>query len=344
MPANEEQQRQAECFCSVYSVPGRYVNDHCFVEADDHTLHLFHIVGPVGKGCYDAGSEVSFGHATSRDLSEWTGHDDTLPADPCLVHERHHVFAPFVCEHDGGYFLFYAGVNQDVRRESMCLARSPDLHRWQKHPYNPIFRPSRHWAEYGQNPVLWGCCRDPHILRHPEFGFILYFVTWLKDTCGQVVAIGAAVSDDLVSWQDAGPVLVRGFASGHSTTSMESPCVVERNGIYHLFYKHREETRLVMSDDPFRFSDKEDRWFSVAHAAEIFQSGESWYISSCSRDTLDVRHERSDRTRGLFLASLDWSDETPTVVPFTPFRQHRPEGRREGQQDESTRSAGAAEA
>jgi hypothetical protein len=166
---------------------------------------------------------------------------------------------------------------------------------------------------------VWACCRDPHVLAHPRYGYILYYVTWIKGTNARLVALGAAVSENLVSWQDAGPVMVREMAAEHSTTSMESPCVVARNNRYYLFYKHRDETRLAVSDDPLQFTDKPDRWFSVAHAAEVFEAGGQWYISSCSRDADDLRHAHTDRTRGLFLASIEWHDALPTVVPYRPL-------------------------
>ena len=74
----------------------------------------------------------------------------------------------------------------------------------------------------------------------------------------------------------------------------------------------------MISDDPLRFTDKADRWFSVAHAAEVFACGGRWYISHCSRDPDDLAHARTDRTRGLYLASLDWSERLPRVTPFDP--------------------------
>lgn len=110
--------------------------------------------------------------------------------------------------------------------------------------------------------------------------------------------------------------MIREFASGYRTTSMESPCVIEKNDIYYLFYKHRNETRLVTSDNPLMFTDKEDIWFSIAHAAEIFHDGDNWHISSCSRELLDLQHTKTDRTRGLFLANLDWTGTIPSIIPF----------------------------
>ena len=309
---------QARCFQLVYDTGRRYVNDHCFAERNGR-LHLFHIVGPLGKGCYDAGSEVSFGHASSADLRNWQTSEDVLSVDPRSPFERDHIFAPHVAERGGVYFMFYAGIDVASRRESMCLATSGDLSSWAKHPFNPVFRPSRHWAEYAASPGIWGCCRDPHVLAHPRYGYILYYVAWMKGTGGRLVAIGSAVSEDLYTWQDTGPVMVRAMAADGGTASMESPCVVARDGTYYLFYKHRDGTRLVVSDDPFQFTDREDEWFSCAHAAEVFEVAGRWYISSCAREPTDLYHERSDRTKGLYLASLEWQGDRPVIRPFEPL-------------------------
>jgi sucrose-6-phosphate hydrolase SacC (GH32 family) len=310
---------QSECFRLVYDATPRYVNDHCFAVDREGVVHLFHIVGPIGKGCYDPGSEESFGHATSRDLRRWQAGDDVLRVDPRSAHEPHHVFAPYVCEHEGAYHMLYAGINVQTKLEALCLARSADLSHWEKHPDNPVFRPSAEWAQYDPSSGIWGCCRDPHVIRHPQRGFLLYYVTWIRGTGGRLVAFGAAVSDDLVNWQELGPVMIREPADDQATVSLESPCVVEREGRYYLFYKHGNATRLVVSDDPFHFTDKEDTWFAIAHAAEVFAVGDRWYISSCSRELTDLTHERSDRTQGLYLACLEWDESGPRIAPFAPI-------------------------
>ncbi len=311
-------EEQSRCFRLVYDIAPQYVNDHCFLREENGNIHLFHIAGLIGKRCYDAGNEVTFGHATSRDLVEWKREADCLSNDPNSRHEPDHICAPYVCNAGGKYFLLYGGGNVKSQIEAMCLACSDDLYNWTKHPANPIFRPSRHWAEHEPFSGLWGCCRDPHVISHPDHGYILYYVAWIKGTRGNLAALGAAISDNLISWQDIGPVMIRERANEYSTASMESPCVVEREGRFYLFYKHRDETRLAVSEDPFNFADKQDIWFSVAHAAEIFEIKGRWYISSCSRELLDVRHEKTDRTKGLYLACLDWTGDMPCVVPFVP--------------------------
>lgn len=314
--SDQEIKRQAACFTLVYDPAPAYVNDHCFMIDRSGAIHLFHIVGVSGHGPYFPGNEVSFGHAISRDLRSWDIQPNLLSPDPSTSYEPDHIYAPFMIDKDQRYFMFYTGVSKKAMIESMCLAWSDDLDRWEKFPFNPIFRPSIHWAQYKPSSGIWGCCRDPHVIAHPVYGFILYYVTWIKGSNGRLVSFGAALSDNLVTWQDAGPVHIRERATEYSTTSMESPCIVERNGLYYLFYKHRDETRLVVSEDPLNFTHQEDVWFSPAHAAEIFKVNDQWYISSCSRQVKDTAHRYSDRTTGLYLARLDWGGILPVVEPF----------------------------
>jgi len=319
MPLKIEYKNQSHCFEKVYSPPSRYVNDHCILRGKDNRFHLFHIVGPSGKGCYDSTSEITFGHATSKDLLHWKEEPDCLSIDPQSEHEAHHIFAPYVFEKDGKYYMFYSGINTETQTESMCLASSNNLSEWTKHIGNPIFHPGASWAEYAPSSGIWSCCRDAHVCSHPTHGCLMYYVTWIKGTKGKTVALGVASSKDLVSWQDRGPALIRPYAPKQSTVSMESPCVIARNEKFYLFYKHHNETRLIISQDPLNFTDQSDQWFSITHASEIFEVNGKWYITSCSRSLLDLDHSKTDRTKGLYMASLDWENEIPQTTPFEPL-------------------------
>ncbi len=146
MPLKIEYRHQSICFKKVYSPQSRYVNDHCILRGKDHLFHLFHIVGPSGKKCYDPISEITFGHATSKDLLQWKEEPDCLSTDPQSEHEAHHIFAPYVFERGGRYYMFYSGINTKTQAESMCLASSIDLFDWTKHTGNPIFHPGASWA------------------------------------------------------------------------------------------------------------------------------------------------------------------------------------------------------
>jgi predicted GH43/DUF377 family glycosyl hydrolase len=314
MSIDQRVQEQAGYFTLVYGPPGRYVNDHCITRGPDDLWHLFHIVGPVGKGYRDSDSEIAFGHATSADLCTWREQPDVLAIDPTSKHQPDHIFAPYVERNGSTYYMYYAGINMNLKNQSICLACSEDLYIWNEHPYNPVFRPSRYWAEWEPQGDAWSSCRDPHILLSSRYGYILYYTACTRGA--EMSAIGCALSDNLISWQDGGPVLIRKRETGHYTHWTESPCVIEQNGLYYLFYTHGDGTRLVISDDPLRFGDKEDRWFSVAHASEVFETGGQWYISSCSREPWDVEHVSSDRARGLYMTRLEWDGTRPRVAPL----------------------------
>src|SRR5262245_185272 len=130
-------------FDEVHRSHARYFNDHCLIRHDD-VWHFFGIVGPIGRSCYDEGSEVSFAHATSRDLLQWQECPDVLTVTGSGP-DSHHVFAPHVLFKDGLFHMFYTGVD-GKRRQRICLATSIDLFSWQRSDANPLIVPSLFWA------------------------------------------------------------------------------------------------------------------------------------------------------------------------------------------------------
>lgn len=304
--------KDAHCFQPVYQPRGRYVNDHCLIVGDDGTWHLFHITGASGSSYRDAEAETTFGHATSSDLVSWDEQSDVLAIRRDSSHQPDHIFAPYVIRYRSLYYMLYSGINMTTRMQSMCLASSHDLLEWHEYENNPVFIPSRYWSESETWSDEWGGCRDPHVLFSGTHGLIMYYTAAAKGRDKSV--IGCAVSDNPFAWQDGGPVLIRDRATNHYTHWTESACVIERDGLYYLFYTHGDGTRVVVSDDPLHFSDSADRRFSDAHASEVFELEHQWYITSCSRDPEDIEHQSSDRSRGLFLARLQWSGNEPHVT------------------------------
>lgn len=296
-------------FEKVFEVPGRYVNDHCLIHRQS-LHHIFYIDGEVGKGCYDLGNETIIGHATSSDLRRWTVRDPALVHKPELPWEERGIFAPCVVEHDGVFNMLYTSHNM-AKAQFMCLATSRDLVHWNRPLRRPLFVPSAQWARWRHDAPC--SCRDPHVLRHPDYGFILY---WVADMQGddRQSCIAASVSRDLQLWQEVGPVLIRrpGELDAYSCKT-ESPCVVQRGVLYYLFFRHGNGTRVCVSTDPLDFRHLDSELVSTAHAAEVFESGGQWYITNCSRPAEDVTHAH-DRTSGLYIARLDWpAGELPRV-------------------------------
>ncbi len=297
-------------FKLVYQVDGRYVNDHCIVRDRDGVFHLFYIDGIVGMGCYDLGNEVIIGHATSVDLYSWRTEEPALVADTSLPWEERGIFAPYVIEHHGRWYMFYSSHNL-AKAQYMCLATSENLFAWRRYCSNPLFLPSLTWAYWASNEPC--SCRDPHVIKHEQYGFIMYWVADMKHPRNHS-CIAASVSSDLFHWQEVGPVLVRRWSyDEHYTTKTESPCVVGRGDRYVLFYRHGDGTKYCISDDPLDWHGRDSHLLCTSHASEVFEADGHWWITSCSRPPEDVEH-KFDRTRGLYIASLEWCGDRPVVL------------------------------
>jgi len=321
-------QRDARLFRCVLDIPGQYVNDHCLIHAKG-LWHLFFIQGEVskpGQVWYRPGNEAKIGHATSRDLLTWKLLEPALTTGPAGALDSGHVFAPFVIEHQGTYYMFYVGNMVGLGSSRIFLATSDNLDHWQRHPAGAVVVSDSRWAAYRPQGYLGGTggpvgCRDPHVIRHPQHGFILYFAEWLKGDPGrgssdiEFACIAAATSQDLIHWQDRGPVLVRRqscYETG-AYSAPESPCVVQRDGRWWLFWRGGNGTRYTISDNPLDFRDREAYFLGTCHASEVFCWDGTWFATSCSRELDDVGHQRSDRSRGLFLAGLQWDGLWPRL-------------------------------
>jgi sucrose-6-phosphate hydrolase SacC (GH32 family) len=297
-------------FQLVYQVAGRYVNDHCIVRDDTGFFHLFYTDGVVGMGCYDLGNEQVIGHATSRDLHSWRTEEPALISSPLLPWEERGIFAPYVIRVNEIWYMFYSSHNL-AKAQYICLATSRDLYRWERYSGNPLFVPSASWAYWSEDEAC--SCRDPHVLPHPRFGFIMYWVADMKHPRDHS-CIAASVSRDLVHWREIGPVLVRKWSFYESyTTKTESPCVIQRGDRYILFYRHGDGTKYCCSDDPLDWHGRDSSLLATCHASEIFEVDGQWWITHCSRPIDDLTH-RFDRTCGLYLARLAWKGWRPVVL------------------------------
>lgn len=214
---------------------GRSLKDHSLVR-DGDTWHAFYIRGlyfPQGTT-----SEVSFGHATSKDLRTWEFQPTVLPVVPGTW-ENLRVWAPMVVPSpDGpGWTMLYTGVT-DGLVQRMGRADSPDLFNWTRAVDNPQLSPDPSVFLWGENIDYFSAFRDPFVFEL-EGEYHLLNTALLIDSnlpFGYRGALHHATSSDLTTWTELAPLAVNQSTSGGLSREIESSTLVEVAGGWNLFF------------------------------------------------------------------------------------------------------------
>ena len=261
-----------------------FINDHCFVADAQGLLHLFCINDPYppeGKGLYSY--HPFLGHATTPSpLAGWQ-------RESFVFDERErseYVGAPYVVRLDGAQKYVMVFETKHTGRRGLELAWSDDLYQWdrtnQRVPAN-----------------LSDDARDPCILKAEDGSFRIYLCT--PDPGGSAIVL--LRTTDFQSFQE--PVLCLQIADGITYGGMESPFVVERGGLFYLFFtyahRHYYETVVTVSDRCDAFTMDNVITTLYGHASEIVTYEGETYISSCGPEDM----QRLNR-HGLYLAKLAW--------------------------------------
>lgn len=289
-----------------YAPSGFYLKDFCVIKKDEE-YHLFHIAGVPNVSCCLPGNETWFGHATTKDFLTWQTHEPCFYIDPTSW-DNGHVFAPFVIEKSGAYWMFYTGVALD-NTQRIGVAVSQDLFHWSRVSDRPIIRPEEYdWAFC---PTSKGAaCRDPHVMKHGEDYWLYYTAVTKKGRA----CVARAISKNLVDWQDAGPAYLE-----KDLTHPESSNVQEWQGKYLLFFGgHIESWSCVISDNPAYWSAQERIPIGKGLTAMevLARTGERWLVSYFR---MGLGH-RSDGFR-MFLGYIDWASTQLSIQQISSEEQ-----------------------
>jgi hypothetical protein len=281
-----------------YGAPPRRMSDHYLLK-NAGVWHLFYaeLLGPAGPN--------KIGHAVSTDLIHWTEHATVLSPGGAPW-RSFQVWAPSVIAlPSGGWRMFYTGQN-DAGSEVIGSLTSSDLDTWTPDSPDPAYVPPPGWVRWGSD---FSCaCRDPYVYADSGHWTMIY-------TCDTNVnphqpALGIATSSDLLTWTEAGPLVIDSTSS--APTSLESPSLFMANGRAELHYTrfHSEMLTAPTLAGPW----------DVAQSVAVDSKGgaDEWPIDGNVHLFSRVRHDTCQP--GSTLIVIDTVTSTPTgySVPVAP--------------------------
>ena len=291
-----QHEHQEDWLKTGYAPKGFYLKDFCLIRAENE-WHLFHIAGTPGVSCCLPGNEIWFGHATTSDFCKWTTHLPCFYIDP-KSWDCGHVFAPYVIENNGRYWMFYTGCAIE-NTQRIGVAVSDNLFDWQRVSSEPVVRPDEYgWAFCPK--TNGAACRDPHVSRVGN-KFVMYYTAVTKEGRACVAAVE---STDLLEWQDKGPVY-----TAPGLAHCESSNMQQLDDKYLLFFGgHYEYWSYVISDTPLGWPEQEPIPLKKGITAMevILRNNQRWLVAYYKKDCFRM-----------FLGIIDWSDATPIFEEVT---------------------------
>jgi len=213
---------------------GYRTKEFTFVRSDGW-FHVFYIRENRSR---DVPTELSLGHAMSRDLYTWAEQDTILPVIPGTF-EGTQIWAPHLLKIGDVWHMFYPAMRNEPAlgynlAQSITEATSTDLFHWTRRE-TPLFDNSIFpWAYYDTTVALGRDCRDPFVWWDAAHGEWLMYVSTRPAFNPLCMVVGIAGSSDLETWTDRGYVPLTLPDVSFSDVA-ESPTIMTRDGNPLLF-------------------------------------------------------------------------------------------------------------
>lgn len=214
--------------------------------------------------------EKNFAYARSIDLCHWEDLGPILDKRPPGSWEEFAIWAPYVWQENGDYYLFYTGVSRGVTQSIMLAISSDPSNPDSWEPQGMIFQPSHVGMVW--EPGNWADCRDPTVIKVEEVYFLYY--TGL-DIDGGIVGMATAKTP-FGPWVDWGAI-IRPLPDNRMA---ESATIARFDQSYYLFYSdtnHGEVYRIGGSQaGPW----EPPVGFNPGWAHEVWKNAsDQWYTS-----------------------------------------------------------------
>jgi hypothetical protein len=185
--------------------------------------YLISIYLPYGEPSPPA--EDRFVYARSQDLCAWETLAPVLPNRIPGTWDEKAIWAPFVYQEEGVYYLYYTGVTNDYT-QSILLATTTD-------PATPssweiqemVFQPDHDGMFWTAG--AWADCRDPTLFKEDDLYYLYYSG---RDQTGAILGVATAPTP-VGPWSDQGSII-----SPLVNDTPESPTIARYGDHYYLFY------------------------------------------------------------------------------------------------------------
>ncbi|MEL6463535.1 MAG: levansucrase [Pseudomonadota bacterium] len=206
----------------MIALDDKFIWDSWYVK-DGELWHAFFLQAPRSIGDPDLRHwNVSYGHGTSTDLSNWTHLGTCFFPSEGDGWDNYTTWTGSVVEGDDGlWHLFYTGSNQaeDGLYQRIGHATSTDLHNWKRVGDGQILDlvgPNAVYYEDNMDVSVWHdrAMRDPWVMRDPDGdGWLMYFTARARGISEPNAGgcIGLATSPDIFHWTLQPPVFTGGF-------------------------------------------------------------------------------------------------------------------------------------
>jgi beta-fructofuranosidase len=192
-----------------------------WIADDGEMFHLYFLKAP--RALLDPGrrhTRATIGHATSKDLTEWTYHGDALGPDQQGWDDLALWTGSVVRGDDSLFRMFYTAINtrgHGLKDQRIGMVESDDLHVWRRVTDGPVVEVDSRWYKtLDENVTASETWRDPFVFRDPDGdGWRMLVTARAKDAAPDDDGVLAeARSVDLRAWEVGPPVCEPGAGFG----------------------------------------------------------------------------------------------------------------------------------
>jgi hypothetical protein len=223
--------------------------------------------------------EKKFAYARSKDLCNWEDLGPILDIRVPGSWEELAIWAPYVWQENGNYYLIYTGVSRGIT-QSIMLATSTDPSNpesWQSH--GMVFQPSHSGMVWEAGK--WADCRDPTVIKI-ENTYYLYYTG--LDIDGGIIGMATSLSP-FGPWVDWGGII----SPLPANVMAESATVVSFDQSYYLFYNDTSRGGMYRIGGSQAGPWEPPVGFTPGWAHELWQnSSGQWYTSYLQDYTVTI--------------------------------------------------------